>query len=57
VDVTLNVCTITLYLILVPSEETKMDASVKVVKTVLNMTHYVPYVYKYESVKASYRYG
>jgi hypothetical protein len=58
VDVTLNVCTITLYLILVPSEETKMDASVKVVKTVLlNMTQYVPYVYKYESVKASYRYG
>ncbi len=56
-DVTLNVCTITLYLILVPSEETKMDASVKVVKTVLNMTQYVPYVYKYESVKASYRYG
>ena len=44
-----------LYLILVPSEETKMDTSVKVVKTVLlNMTHYVPYVYKYESVKASY---
>ena len=43
-----------LYLILVPSEETKMDASVKVVQTVLNMTHYVPYVYKYESVKASY---
>ena len=43
--------------ILVPSEETKMDTSVKVVNTVLNMTHYVPYVYKYESVKASYRYG
>ena len=44
-----------LYSILVPSEETKMDTSVKVVNTVLlNMTHYVPYVYKYESVKASY---
>jgi len=44
-----------LYRILVLSEETKMDTSVKVVKTVLlNMTHYVPYVYKYESVKASY---
>ena len=42
------------YLILVPSEETKMDASVKVKTVLLNMTHYVPYVYKYESVKASY---
>jgi len=43
-----------LYRILVPSEETKMNASVKVKTVLLNMTHYVPYVYKYESVKASY---
>ena len=42
---------------LVPSEETKMDTSVKVKTVLLNMTQYVPYVYKYESVKASYRYG
>ena len=53
-DVTLNVCTITLSYTIVPSEETKMDASVKVKTVLLNMTHYVPYVYKYESVKASY---
>ena len=43
-----------LYLILVPSEETKMDTSIKVKTVLLNMTQYVPYVYKYESVKASY---